>query len=49
MVCHPGTMKADVEKPGSCARFAELEFLSSDTFAELLDRAGVDLVTFWEV
>ncbi len=48
MVCHPGTYEADLEKPGSCARFAELEFLQSDAVAALTDAAGVELTTWWE-
>jgi hypothetical protein len=49
MVCHPGTQAADVEKPGSCRRFAEYEFLRSERFRALLDRAGVTLASFWEI
>ncbi len=49
MVCHPGTRAADVEKPGSCSRFREYRFLRSGRFPWLLERAGVRLVSFWEV
>ena len=48
MICHPGTALADREKPGSCARHAELEFLCSAEFGRLVAAAGVRLVTYWE-
>ena len=48
MFCHPGTYKANLEKPGSCERFAEFRFLMSDEFGELTDLAHVRLTTFWE-
>lgn len=48
MVCHPGTALADREKPGSCTRHAELEFLCSPEFSRLIDAARVRLVTYWE-
>ena len=48
MICHPGTALADREKPGSCARHAELEFLCSPEFRRLVAAAGVHLVTYWE-
>jgi hypothetical protein len=47
MVCHPGTYIADIEKPGSCARFKELQFLLSDDFDMLVKDSHVDLTTFW--
>lgn len=49
MVCHPGTYAADQEKPGSCNRFAELEFLLDDDFGKLVAEADAELVTFWAV
>ena len=48
MVCHVGTEIADREKPGSCVRHEELQFLKSDEFRSLLDEAGVALKTFWD-
>ncbi len=48
MVCHPGTEQADLEKPGSCHRHEELEFLRSTEFRRLLDSTGIRLVTYWE-
>lgn len=48
MVCHPGTPEADREKPGSCNRHDELQFLISTEFADLMNDAGVDLVTYWD-
>lgn len=47
MFCHPGTYEADLEKPGSCARFTEFEFLLSEEFESLLTDAGVDLTSYW--
>ena len=49
MVCHPGTYKADLEKPGSCTRYAEFQFLLDDAFGAMLDEADVELTTFWSV
>jgi predicted glycoside hydrolase/deacetylase ChbG (UPF0249 family) len=34
LFCHPGTAQADIEKPGSCARHDELQFLLSARFRE---------------
>jgi predicted glycoside hydrolase/deacetylase ChbG (UPF0249 family) len=48
LMCHPGTESADVEKPGSCARYAEYRFLRSPRFQELLADSGARLVTYWE-
>ena len=48
MICHPGTALADEEKPGSCARHAELEFLCSPEFPRVVAAAGVRLATYWE-
>jgi predicted glycoside hydrolase/deacetylase ChbG (UPF0249 family) len=47
--CHPGTELADLEKPGSCARSAELEFLLSPAMQRLLDDTGSRLVNYWSV
>lgn len=47
--CHPGTELADVEKPGSCVRSAELEFLLSPAMQRLLDDTGSRLVNYWSV
>lgn len=49
MVCHPGTYQADIEKPGSCKRFAEFEFLLGEGFGTLVTDADVELVTYWTV
>jgi predicted glycoside hydrolase/deacetylase ChbG (UPF0249 family) len=38
--CHPGTALTDVEKPGSCQRHAESEYLLSPRFKEILQRSG---------
>jgi len=47
--CHPGTELADLEKPGSCARSAELEFLLSSAMQRLLHDTGSRLVNYWSV
>lgn len=47
--CHPGTELADQEKPGSCQRSAELEFLLSARMKELLAAGGSRLVDYWSV
>jgi len=47
--CHPGTPLADEQKPGSCRRSAELEFLLSPRMRELLAAAGSRLVNYWSV
>jgi predicted glycoside hydrolase/deacetylase ChbG (UPF0249 family) len=49
MFCHPGTAQADIEKPGSCERNAELQFLLSPRFRELMQQHQVRLATYWEV
>jgi predicted glycoside hydrolase/deacetylase ChbG (UPF0249 family) len=49
LFCHPGTAQADIEKPGSCARNAELQFLLSARFRELVARSNLRLVNYWEV
>ena len=48
MACHPGTELADREKPGSCDRYGELQFLLSEEFRSLLDEAPIELKTFWD-
>jgi predicted glycoside hydrolase/deacetylase ChbG (UPF0249 family) len=47
--CHPGTELADLEKPGSCRRFTELEFLMSPAMGGMLAAAGSRLVNYWSV
>ena len=47
--CHPGTALADQEKPGSCARSAELEFLLSPQMRDLLAASDSRLVNYWSV
>jgi predicted glycoside hydrolase/deacetylase ChbG (UPF0249 family) len=47
--CHPGTEQADLDKPGSCDRNAELRFLLSDRWAELMSLSGREAVTYWRV
>lgn len=47
--CHPGTQAADVEKPGSCSRFDELNYLVSDGFAQLMQALGVQTISYWEL
>jgi predicted glycoside hydrolase/deacetylase ChbG (UPF0249 family) len=49
LFCHPGTAQADIEKPGSCDRNAELQFLLSARFRELIEQHQVRLATYWEV
>jgi predicted glycoside hydrolase/deacetylase ChbG (UPF0249 family) len=49
LFCHPGTSQADIDKPGSCVRHAELQFLLSTRFQELLVRHRLRLVNYWEV
>lgn len=49
MFCHPGTAQADVEKPGSCSRHDELQFLLSSRFRDLIGRHGLRLITYWDV
>jgi predicted glycoside hydrolase/deacetylase ChbG (UPF0249 family) len=48
MVCHPGTEAADREKPGSCARHAELRYLTSAAFRDALAATDVQLITYWD-
>jgi predicted glycoside hydrolase/deacetylase ChbG (UPF0249 family) len=47
--CHPGTEQADAEKPGSCERSAELRFLLSERWTELMRLSGREAVTYWRV
>jgi predicted glycoside hydrolase/deacetylase ChbG (UPF0249 family) len=49
LFCHPGTAQADIEKPGSCDRNGELQFLLSARFRELVEQHRVRLATYWEV
>jgi predicted glycoside hydrolase/deacetylase ChbG (UPF0249 family) len=47
--CHPGTELADLQKPGSSKRGAELEYLLSPRFREILRGSGAQLITYWGV
>jgi predicted glycoside hydrolase/deacetylase ChbG (UPF0249 family) len=47
--CHPGTQQADIEKPGSCARYEELTFLLSPRFQDLLNASRARTVSYWDV
>jgi len=47
--CHPGTALADAVKPGSCQRHAELEYLLSEGFRQVLNLGRVQLVSYWEI
>lgn len=47
--CHPGTQRADLEKPGSCVRFEELTFLLSPRFQALLNANRARMVSYWDV
>ena len=47
--CHPGTKQADVEKPGSCRRSEELDYLLSPRFQHLLAENGARMVSYWDV
>ena len=49
LCCHPGTSEADAHKPGSHVRGAELDYLLSPRFRELLDVNGARLVSYWDV
>jgi predicted glycoside hydrolase/deacetylase ChbG (UPF0249 family) len=49
MFCHPGTALADIEKPGSCERNAELKFLLSARYRSLIESLGLRLVTYWDI
>jgi predicted glycoside hydrolase/deacetylase ChbG (UPF0249 family) len=47
--CHPGTALADQEKPGSCERYTELQYLLSPRFGELLQANRLRLITYWDI
>ncbi len=47
--CHPGTKQADLEKPGSCHRSEELDYLLSPRFQHLLVANGARMVSYWDV
>ncbi len=49
LCCHPGTAAADAGKPGSHVRCAELEYLLSPRFRQLLEAHGARLVSYWDV
>jgi chitin disaccharide deacetylase len=49
LCCHPGVSAADVGKPGSHRRSAELDYLLSPRFRELLTVNGARLVSYWQV
>ncbi|MDB6087281.1 MAG: hypothetical protein JWN85_65 [Gammaproteobacteria bacterium] len=49
LCCHPGTPAADLGKPGSHQRAAELDYLLSPRFRELLTANRAQLVTYWKV
>jgi predicted glycoside hydrolase/deacetylase ChbG (UPF0249 family) len=49
LFCHPGTPLADVEKPGSCRRANELDFLLSPGFRNWLAAQGAQLVSYWDL
>lgn len=47
--CHPGTGAADLEKPGSCQRSRELDFLLSRRWATMLRATGIPTISYWEI
>jgi predicted glycoside hydrolase/deacetylase ChbG (UPF0249 family) len=49
LCCHPGTLAADIDKPGSHRRAAELDYLLSSRFRALLTENDARLVTYWKV
>jgi predicted glycoside hydrolase/deacetylase ChbG (UPF0249 family) len=49
LFCHPGTALADQQKPGSCERHTELQFLLSARFRELIRAHDLRLITYWDV
>lgn len=49
LCCHPATLAADVGKPGSHRRAAELDYLLSSRFRALLTQNNARLVTYWKV
>jgi predicted glycoside hydrolase/deacetylase ChbG (UPF0249 family) len=49
LFCHPGSARADKEKPGSCRRYEELQYLLSPLYRERLAAAGARLATYWDI
>jgi hypothetical protein len=49
MFCHPGTALADEQKPGSCERVTDLQFLTSSRFRDLLKAHRLRLITYWDI
>jgi predicted glycoside hydrolase/deacetylase ChbG (UPF0249 family) len=49
LFCHPGTALADAQKPGSCERYTELQFLLSARFRALIEAHDLRLITYWDV
>ncbi len=49
LICHVGTALGDIEKPGSCKRHEELEYLLSDGYRQSLKSGGVQLVNYWDI
>jgi len=49
LFCHPGTRLADRQKPGSCERHTELQFLLSPRFRALIQAHDLKLITYWDV
>jgi predicted glycoside hydrolase/deacetylase ChbG (UPF0249 family) len=47
--CHPGSERADAEKPGSCDRANELRFLLSDRWAEIRHASARTSASYWQV
>lgn len=47
--CHPGTLAADQDKPGSHRRSTELDYLLSPEFRAVLAASGAALVSYWRV
>jgi hypothetical protein len=49
LCCHPELAEGTGGKPSSHRRSAELDYLLSPRFRELLDRVGARPVSYWEV
>jgi predicted glycoside hydrolase/deacetylase ChbG (UPF0249 family) len=49
LFCHPGTELADAQKPGSCERNVELQFLLSAPFRALLEAHDLRLISYWDI
>jgi predicted glycoside hydrolase/deacetylase ChbG (UPF0249 family) len=49
LFCHPGTALADQQKPGSCERHKELQFLVSPRFRALIQKHDLKLITYWDI